>query len=183
MADIAPGTLLISDPFLKDPNFMRTVVLLCEHRFEGSFGFVLNKSFDQELGDLIKNAEGIRFPVYNGGPVQKDTLHFLHQCPELISGGVEVIDGIFWGGDFEEVLSLLKLNKLGKNDIRFFLGYSGWGEGQLTAELDQKSWITREASKGFVFNMSTPQIWKAALKDLGGEYSQMINYPIDPQLN
>ena len=183
MADIAPGTLLISDPFLKDPNFARTVVLLCEHRQEGSFGFVLNKSFNQELGDLIKDAEGLRFPVFDGGPVQKDTLHFLHQRPDQISGGIEVIDGIFWGGDFEEVLSLLKEKKLDKNDIRFFLGYSGWGEGQLAGELNEKSWITREADKRFVFNMSTPQIWKAALKDLGGEYSQMINYPIDPQLN
>jgi putative transcriptional regulator len=183
MTDIAPGTLLISDPFLKDPNFMRTVVFLCEHRQEGSFGFVLNKTFDQELGDLIKNAEGIRFPVYEGGPVQKDTLHFLHQCPDLVTGGVEVIDGIFWGGDFEDVLSLLKENKIGKNDIRFFLGYSGWSEGQLSGELEEKSWITREAKKSFVFNMNTQQIWKTALKDLGGEYSQMINYPIDPQLN
>lgn len=162
---------------------MRTVVLLCEHQAEGSFGFVLNKSFDQELGELIIQAEGIRFPVYDGGPVQKDSLHFLHQCPELIAGGIEVINGIFWGGDFEEVLVLLKENKLGRNDIRFFLGYSGWTEGQLNAELETKSWITREASRRLVFNMNTQQIWKEALKDLGGEYSRMINYPIDPQLN
>jgi putative transcriptional regulator len=183
MADITPGILLISDPFLKDPNFMRTVVLVCEHREEGSFGFVLNKTFDQELGDLVKDAEGIRFPVYEGGPVQKDTLHFLHQCPDLIPGGIEVVDGIFWGGDFEEVLLLLKEKKLGKKDIRFFLGYSGWSEGQLLGELAEKSWITREASKPLVFNMDTQQIWKDALGELGGEYSQMINYPIDPQLN
>ncbi len=162
---------------------MRTVVLLCEHQDEGSFGFVLNKTFDQELGDLIKNAEGIRFPVYDGGPVQKDTLHFIHQQPECIPGGMEVVDGIFWGGDFELVLALLKENKLGKNDIRFFLGYSGWGEGQLKVEMDEKSWITRDASRQLVFNMNTQQIWKAALQDLGGEYSQMVNYPIDPQLN
>lgn len=183
MAELDKGILLISDPFLKDPNFIRTVILLCEHQFEGSFGFVLNKTFDQELGDLITHAEGIRFPVYEGGPVQKDTLHFLHQCPDLIPGGIEVTDGIYWGGDFDDVLSLLKENKLGKNDIRFFLGYSGWSEGQLSTELKEKSWITREASRPLVFNLNTPQLWKAALKDLGGEYSQMINYPIDPQLN
>jgi putative transcriptional regulator len=182
MADIAPGILLISDPFLKDPNFKRTVVFLCEHREEGSFGFVLNKTCDQELGDLIQNAEGIRFPVYIGGPVQKDTLHFIHQCPDLL-GGFEVTDGIYWGGDFETVLTLLKEKKLGKNDIRFFLGYSGWSEGQLAGELEEKSWITRDANRKFVFNMNSQQIWKAALADLGGEYSQMVNYPIDPQLN
>ncbi len=183
MADPAPGILLISDPFLKDPNFIRTVVLLCEHQVEGSFGFVLNKHFNKELGDLITQAKGVRFPIYDGGPVQKDTLHFLHQCPDKIPGGIEVIDGIYWGGDFEEVLSLLKEKELTKNEIRFFLGYSGWTEGQLSAELEEKSWITRKASKPLVFTLNTPQLWKAALRDLGGEYSQMINYPIDPQLN
>ncbi len=183
MIDIAPGILLISDPFLKDPNFMRTVILLCEHRQEGSFGFVLNKTHDQELGDLMANAEGIRFPVYNGGPVQKDTLHFLHTAPALIGGSIEVIDGIYWGGDFEEVLTRIKNKQLGKKDIRFFLGYSGWGEGQLANEMDEKSWITRQASRPLVFQTDTVRIWKEALQDLGGEYSQMINYPIDPQLN
>ncbi len=162
---------------------MRTVVLLCEHREEGSFGFVLNKSFDQQLGDLIKDAEGIRFPVYDGGPVQKDTLHFIHRCPDKITGGIELTDGIFWGGDFEEVLSLLKAKKLQQNDIRFFLGYSGWGEGQLNGELEGKSWITRPANRQLVFNMNTQQIWKSALEEMGGEYTQMTNYPIDPQLN
>jgi putative transcriptional regulator len=182
MIDAVPGILLISDPFLKDPNFMRTVVFLCEHRQEGSFGFVLNKRLDHQLGDLIKNAEGIRFPVFEGGPVQKDTLHFLHQVPDFV-GGIEVTDGIYWGGDFEAVLSLLRNNQLNKSDIRFFLGYSGWGEEQLAGELEEKSWITREASRQLVFNIETQQIWKAALADLGGEYSQMIHYPIDPQLN
>jgi putative transcriptional regulator len=183
MADAAPGILLISDPFLKDPNFQRTVVFLCEHRDEGSFGFVLNKTYDQELGDLIKDAEGIRFPVYEGGPVQKDTLHFLHQCPDLIPGGIEVIAGIYWGGDFEDVLELLKQKRIGKKDIRFFLGYSGWSEGQLDGELNEKSWIIREASRKLVFNMDTKETWKQALGELGGEYQQMTNYPIDPQLN
>ncbi len=183
MAGIEPGILLISDPFLKDPNFKRTVVLLCEHREEGSFGFVLNKSFDQELGDLIKDVDGIRFPVYDGGPVQKDTLHFLHRCPARIPGGIELVDGIFWGGDFEDVLRLLKEKELQQQDIRFFLGYSGWGEGQLDGELKEKSWITRPASTPLVFNMNTQQIWKNALKDMGGEYTQMTNYPTDPQLN
>jgi putative transcriptional regulator len=183
MTEAGPGILLISDPFLKDPNFHRTVVFLCEHRDEGSFGFVLNKNHDYEIGDLIKDAEGIRFPVYEGGPVQKDTLHFLHQCPELIPGGLEVVDGIYWGGDFENVLELLRSKQIGKKDIRFFLGYSGWSDGQLDSELKEKSWITRAASRALVFNLDSQETWKAALGELGGEYSQMTNYPSDPQLN
>ncbi|HNJ58335.1 MAG TPA: YqgE/AlgH family protein, partial [Chitinophagaceae bacterium] len=93
------------------------------------------------------------------------------------------LDNIYWGGEFELVVDLIKTKKISKNDIRFFIGYSGWGEGQLADELQTKSWITRQATTTLVFNSKTENIWKDALKDLGGEYSQMVNYPIDPQLN
>ncbi len=183
MVDIAPGLLLISDPFLKDPNFLRTVVLLCDHQPEGSFGFVLNKPYEQDLDNFMTDFEGLHIPLYYGGPVQVDTVHFLHKCPDLIPGGAEVGDGIFWGGDFEEAAALIKAKRLRNSDIRFFIGYSGWGEGQLAEELKSKSWITREGTQDLVFHKQVDQIWKDSLKDLGGEYSQMVNYPIDPQLN
>lgn len=183
MTDPVPGILLISDPFLKDPNFMRTVILLCEHQQEGSFGFVLNRPYDQPLGELISDLEGTVIPVYYGGPVQLDTVHFLHTRPDLIEGGFEVTDGIYWGGDFEQVVSLIKSHKLKSKDIRFYIGYSGWGDGQLENELKEKSWITREGTKKLVFHKQADTIWREALKDLGGEYTQMTNYPIDPQLN
>ncbi len=183
MVQVQSGILLISDPFLKDPNFLRTVVLLCEHQTEGSLGFILNRLFPQTIGDLISGLEECNFPVYYGGPVQKDTIHFLHKRPDLIEEGIEIIDGIYWGGDFGEVVELIKEKKLLQNDIRFFLGYSGWGEQQLENELKEKSWITREAMRKLVFHKNTDAIWKDALIDLGGEYSQMTNYPIDPQLN
>jgi putative transcriptional regulator len=183
MPDIKPGLLLISDPFLKDPNFMRTVILLCEHQPEGSMGFVLNKKIDQDLSDLIDNAAGIHFPIYQGGPVQTNTLHFIHRQPDLIAGGIEILDGVFWGGDFEEALKGLQENKITENDIRFFLGYSGWGSNQLATELAEKSWITRAATVPLIFEDTNHQLWKKSLAELGGEYAQMTNYPIDPQLN
>jgi len=183
MNDLAAGTLLISDPFLKDPNFLRTVVLLCEHQFEGSFGFVLNKLYDQNIGELMEDLEDINFPVYFGGPVQVDTLHFLHHCPDLIDGGILVTDNTYWGGNFETVTALLKQNRLKQSDIRFYIGYSGWGQGQLEDELKTKSWITTTGTTKLIFHRNVNMIWKDALKDLGGEYEQMVNYPIDPQLN
>src|SRR4051812_27608654 len=140
MDEIMPGKLLIADPFLRDPNFMRSVIFMCEHKEEGSFGFVLNRKYDQFLGELLNGVEFSDFPVYYGGPVQVDTIHFLHQCPNLVTGGIEVVDGIFWGGDFEVVMELLKANRLTNRDIRFFIGYSGWGQGQLEEEMKQKSW-------------------------------------------
>ena len=112
MIDPATGTLLIADPFLKDPNFMRTVVFMCEHEKEGSFGFVLNKQVDQTLDELLNDFEGYSFPVYYGGPVQMDTIHFLHQYPDEIPGGVEVMKGVFWGGNFEILAMLIKNNQV-----------------------------------------------------------------------
>lgn len=183
MPDIKPGSILIADPFLKDPNFKRTVIFICEHQQEGSFGFVLNKEYDQYLGDLFEDLQDNKFPVYFGGPVQLDSIHFLHSCPHLIPGGHEVAEGIFWGGEFDEVVQLMNAGKLTSQDIRFFIGYSGWGEGQLLEEMEQKSWITSDATQELVFVDDVNDTWKIALRNLGGEYVQLINYPIDPQLN
>lgn len=183
MNPLQAGILLISDPFLKDPNFIRTVVLLCEHQEQGSFGFVLNKPLGLMLSDLITGAEGLYIPVSEGGPVQKDSLHFLHCRPDLIEGGLKIADNIHWGGNFGLALSLLQTKELLPTEIRFFVGYSGWGEMQLEQELDERSWITRPAKNHLIFKKEIRTIWKEALTELGGEYSQMVNYPIDPQLN
>jgi putative transcriptional regulator len=94
-----------------------------------------------------------------------------------------VTDGIVWGGDFETILELLKADELTERDIRFFIGYSGWGEGQLEEEMKSKSWITSDGTRKLIFPASVDNTWKDALKQLGGEYVQMVNYPIDPQLN
>jgi putative transcriptional regulator len=127
--------------------------------------------------------DGFEIPVYYGGPVQKDSIHFLHQCPELIPDSMEVIKGIYWGGNFEAVAALIKNNQIELSKIRFFLGYSGWGDGQLTDEMDKNSWLTVNATPGLVFHKQVDEIWKECLKALGGEYEMMINFPIDPQLN
>lgn len=183
MIDPAAGILLISDPFLKDPNFMRTVVFLCEHQEQGSFGFVLNRKFENTLDEILPDLEGFRLPVYYGGPVQMDTLHFLHQYPDEIPGSVEVIKGVYWGGDFELLQQMIRNHRIDENKIRFFIGYSGWGSGQLADELNEKSWLTVKAVSKLIFHPQHNEIWKESLKRLGGDYEMMINFPIDPQLN
>lgn len=183
MLSPGPGILLIAEPFLKDPNFMRTVIFLCDHQEEGSFGFVINKTFGHTLDELMNDMNDLKIPVYYGGPVQMDTIHFLHSAPEKIEGSFEVLNGIYWGGDFETAINLLKSGELDENKIRFFLGYSGWGQGQLAEELKEKSWLTANATRKLVFHNDANEIWKEALKQLGGDYEMMINYPIDPQLN
>ena len=181
MIEPAPGILLISDPFLRDPNFMRTVVFLCEHQDQGSFGFVLNRKYENTIDELIPELDGHKIPVYYGGPVQMDTIHFLHQYPDDIPGGLEVINGVYWGGDFEKVVEMIKNEQLEQNKIRFYIGYSGWSSGQLDDELKEKSWLTVKATRKLVFHGKFEEIWKESLKHLGGDYEMMINFPIDPQ--
>ena len=183
MINPGPGILLIAEPFLKDPNFMRTVVFLCDHQEEGSIGFVINKSYDQNLDELMDDLGDIKVPVFFGGPVQMDTIHFLHQYPNEIPGSFEVLNGIYWGGDFEIAINLIKKGEIDLNKIRFYIGYSGWANGQLNTELEGKSWLTVEATRKIVFHRDTNEIWKDALKHLGGDYEMMTNFPIDPQLN
>lgn len=183
MINPGPGILLIADPFLKDPNFMRTVVFLCEHQDEGSFGFVLNRSYDYTLDELVNGLDDLKLPVYYGGPVQMDTIHFLHQYPEQIPGGYEIAEGIFWGGDFDIAIKLIRDGSIDLKRIRFYIGYSGWGSGQLNDELKEKSWLTVQANRKIIFHKQTDEIWKESLKLLGGDYEMMINFPIDPQLN
>ena len=183
MIQPSSGVLLIAEPFLKDPNFKRTVVFLCEHQPEGSFGFVLNKQYSHTLDELMNDFEGYKILVYYGGPVQADSIHFLHQYPDLIPDSIEVVEGIYWGGNFESVSALIRSNSIDQNKIRFYLGYSGWGDGQLNEEMEQKTWLTVNATPKLVFHKKPGEIWKDSLKLLGGDYEMMVNFPTDPQLN
>ncbi|HSN62242.1 MAG TPA: YqgE/AlgH family protein [Ferruginibacter sp.] len=184
MISPAPGILLIAEPFLKDPSFMRSVVLLCRHEEEeGSFGFVLNNLYHQKLDELIPALAGFDLPVFKGGPVQMDTLHYIHQYPELLPESLKLTEGIYWGGDFEILKTLMLDGLIDPGKIRFFLGYSGWGEGQLADEMQEKSWLTVSANRAIVFDTAQEDIWKLSLIQLGGQYERMIHYPTDPQLN
>ncbi len=184
MNAVSKGTLLIAKPFLGDPNFERGVVLLCDYNPESSFGFVLNQVTDVFLGDVMEEAIYQDIPLYLGGPVEKNTLHFIHKRPDLIAGGSEILEGVFWGGDFEAAKLLINLNTISNNDIRFFVGYSGWGFGQLDEELDSdESWIVTSTNKDFLFDTHPDHFWRDVLKNMGGEYKSIAHYPTDPRLN
>lgn len=177
------GSLLISEPFLPDPNFERTVVLLCEHNEEGSFGFVLNKVSGVTLEEIMEDVNGFDAPVYIGGPVQQDTLHFIHRA-DYLEGGVEIGPGLYWGGNFEQLMILINTKQISTEDFRFFIGYSGWGADQLEDELKADSWIVaNHATPNLVFDQEGENLWRSVLKQLGGRYNIYSNYPTDPRLN
>ncbi len=177
------GSFLIAEPFLNDPNFERSVIFLCEHSESGSLGFVVNYETNLFLGDVLEENIYEDIPLFLGGPVEKNTLHFLHKRPELISGSTKVGNGIYWGGDFEEAKRELNSFTLKPEDIRFFVGYSGWSAGQLDEEMNQKTWITTPADATFLFSTPVKGFWREVLKRMGGEYRSIAHYPTDPSLN
>lgn len=178
------GDLLISEPFLPDPNFERSVILVCEHNEDGALGFVLNKPTELQLEDVMEEINGFEKTLHKGGPVQEDTLHFIHRAGDMLEGSQEIANGIYWGGNFEQLLSLINTKQLDPDDFIFFVGYSGWSPGQLDNELDEDSWIVyKQAGTEDIFNASPESLWRNVLNNMGGKYRVLSNYPIDPRLN
>lgn len=178
------GKLLIAEPSLTgDVSFNRSVVLLAEHNEEGSIGFILNKPLEYSVSDLVSEIE-LPFQVYNGGPVEQDNLYFIHKVPHLIKNSIEISNGIYWGGDFEKAIVLINQKLISENDIRFFLGYSGWASLQLDQELSSKSWIVvKNEYESGIIQKSSVAFWKEKMVELGGNYLLWSNAPENPSLN
>ncbi|NVJ87758.1 MAG: YqgE/AlgH family protein [Algoriphagus sp.] len=178
------GDLLISEPFLQDENFSRSVVLLCEHNEEGSFGLVFNKPSILRLSEIVEELEFLDMEVYVGGPVEQNTLHFVYCGEKKLEGSIAIGEDLWWGGDFQDLVSGLKTGIIPEDSIRFFLGYSGWGPGQLLDELAENVWIIcREKLELETFASTPDELWRSLLKSMGGEFKVIANYPTDPRLN
>lgn len=195
------GLLLVAGTGLRDENFKRTVILLCEHTPGGSFGLTLNRPLDLTVADAIEGLE-VDAPLYLGGPVQNNTIHVLHTCRDLADSSAEIMEGVYWGGDFNlirELLNARSLTHAAPDDFRFYLGYAGWGEGQLDRELAEDAWFLADASadtdspetalraadiaRDFILTDQPDRLWSRVLKAMGGDYAILSNYPEDPRLN
>ncbi|MFT6828166.1 MAG: putative transcriptional regulator [Roseivirga sp.] len=178
------GDLLISEPFLNDPNFDRTVILICENGLEGTFGLVINKTTDLLLDEVMNETIDFNGRLYIGGPVEQNTLHYIHRINIPIEGAIALGNGIYWSGDYEQIKELILTGRVSEEDIKFYLGYSGWSLGQLREELDQQSWFVKpNATERQIFEMDEDALWKSILHEMGGKYKVFSNYPADPRLN
>lgn len=177
------GRLLISKPYLHDPYFKRSVVLLTEHSKEGSVGFILNKEVDINIDEAIEEFPDFESKLYLGGPVQKDSLYYIHTIGDTISDSVEINKGIYWGGNFEVLKVLIESRKIKKSELKFFMGYSGWSADQLANELKNDSWLVADINKVDIINTEPEDLWPDIIRGMGKEYAVLANFPEHPSLN
>jgi putative transcriptional regulator len=179
------GGFLVSEPYLQDPQFFRSVVVLVEHNEQGTIGFVVNKPLNEVLlSELIDVPEGMEMTVFLGGPVQQDTIFFLHELGlGLLPKSIEVTRNLWWSSDFNRLFELIEQGFAEKSQVKVLLGYSGWKVGQLRDECENESWVVAQVPTTFVFEEKVDQLWKNVLKSMGGTFSELARYPIDPNLN
>lgn len=179
----AKGKILLAEPLLLDPYFKRSVIFIAEHNEEGTVGFILNRSVNVKINELLPNFPSVDVQIHWGGPVNRNNLFYLHTRGDIIEGGKEVFDGLYWGGNFDQLKDFLDSGEVTAADIRFFAGYAGWDHGQLSTELEEKSWIVTGANKSLVMKGIKRDLWKKILTKMGRKYEIMANFPEDPTLN
>jgi putative transcriptional regulator len=177
------GKILISEPFLRDSNFGRSVVLLIDHTKEGSMGLIMNKLLPMKLNDVVNEFKYLEdIPLYKGGPMGTDTLFYLHTLKD-VEGALAIGGGLYLNGNFNEIKRYILQGNQIEGNIRFFLGYSGWQDGQLNQEIEENTWMI---GKGEITSLMIDEIknmWKKALGSLGGKYETWSHFPITPSLN
>ncbi|MCK9219011.1 MAG: YqgE/AlgH family protein [Bacteroidales bacterium] len=176
------GIILISEPSLRDFYFRQSVVLLAEHNDEGTFGVIINKPIEARICDVIKDFPQQDYPVYLGGPVKTDSIFFLH-TREDVDNSLLIMQGLYWGGDMDTIKHLIENELITENEIRFFVGYSGWQPNQLDREIREKSWVLSHTSASEVINPSPEKLWSNYLKNMGKDYAIWANFPADPTYN
>ena len=182
-----PGTLLLAVPQMLDKNFMHTVVLVCQHEAGGAYGIVVTRPAFIEVGRLFPEhalLSQLSFPVRRGGPVGEEAFQFLHRVPDAIAGGLELCGGLYLGGDLDSFAEYIATEATAARDVRCFVGYSGWGEGQLEAEFEIGSWLPIPFAPGLVFSEELPEvIWRRAIRSLGGGGEGLSHLPPDVSWN
>jgi len=179
----ARGKVLISEPFLSDEYFKRSIVLLAEYGKDGALGFVLNKPVEMNIDQLVKDFPEVEIPVSLGGPVATNTMHYIHTLGDIIPESKHITGEVYWGGDFETLKAMIREGIAGTDKVRFFIGYSGWGAGQLERELSENSWVITQIDTHGIMSAHTPEAWKNILRHMGRKYRMWAGFPENPGMN
>lgn len=180
---IKAGDILIAKPFLQDGHFKRSVIYLCEHNKEGSLGFIINKSHGLLLRDIFPHLKNANFPLYEGGPVSSNQLFYTHTLGSKLSDSHHIIDDVYWGGNFFELSQLIEQGEVSSEQIRFYIGYSGWDEDQLDEEIKNDMWFSGNTNYNKLIQTSFSELWGEELIKINPGYKAFSDFSFDPSLN
>jgi putative transcriptional regulator len=182
---VAPkqGHILIAEPFLAGSYFNRSIILLASYSEKGAVGFILNKKVDYPVEDLFADFPDFDSEIHIGGPVGTDSIYFIHTLGDTIPGSINIKENLYWGGDFEALKLQIKLGMVNAQQVRFFLGYSGWDAGQLEEEINQNSWLVADIPQADLMTIDENVMWAQSVRSMGGKYSMWENFPENPSLN
>jgi putative transcriptional regulator len=177
------GRLLLTEPFEESEYFQRSVIVLCEHNEDGTFGFVLNNYVDIDLSDFDEMPEfDTRLSL--GGPVNSKNLYYIHTLGDRLDGSILIHDNIYAGGDFNTLKDLMREGEVGRNEVRFFLGYSGWVQNQLNGEIMDNAWLVVDIeTTEQIMDIDNEELWSQLMKKQGGKYKAFAHFPKNPELN
>lgn len=165
---IKRGQILLADPFMDESVFKRAAIYMCEHNKEGSLGFIINKQLDFNIQELVLDFPEFDSNVYYGGPVSTDTIHYVHTKGDILEDAIRITKGIYWGGDFNKLKFFIEKGLIKPNEVRFYLGYSGWEPNQLAQEIETGSWLVADADLNYIFAKRWSVLWNKILEDAGG---------------
>lgn len=184
---IGKGTLLLSSPLLSDPNFKRSVVLILERDGNnGHFGLILNRPLDLSLEDICDMpGDGSRMQVFSGGPVDLQRMFWLHTFGDRLPGSIEILPGLYVGGDYDTLIQAFSNGRSMEGHIRFYLGYSGWTSGQLNKEVEAGAWglLPHPLDPKALIELQGEEMWYSLVRQLGSSYRHWLMLPSDPAMN
>ena len=183
---VAPGTFLVAGPELLDPNFMHAVVLMCQHSDQGAIGLVVNRMLPHTTAEAFPDHPllgAVDMPIFQGGPVELDSMQFVHRAPDEIPGSVQLAEGLWWGQAQSVADFLGRAGARAAESVRLFIGYSGWGAGQLEGELVGGVWLPAAGSADLVFEADRESMWRDVLRSLGDAAEGLSDQPPDPSWN
>jgi putative transcriptional regulator len=176
------GALLIAEPFIPEPTFKRTIVLLSQHNSKGTIGLIVNKPTPLRLNEAIDDFPPFDVPVYWGGPVNLDSIYYVHSLADL-PGCKKIANGLFWGGEFNALKQMVESGTVRSQDIRFVAGFAAWMPHQLEEEILGDNWWITQADIDNTLLENPSVVWGKVLQKMGHIYGILNNFPEDPGMN
>jgi putative transcriptional regulator len=177
---IGVGSILLAKPFWQDEKYKRSVILVLEHDEFGSSGVILNKLSTACVKDILPDTD-FPHPVYYGGPCEVEIISFLHN-KSLIPGCIQLANGLYIGGNFEEMKKIITQKRIRIHDVKFIVGHVGWLKGQLDEEVRQQKWWIESIASDELFRDNWDELWASKLIQSGHVYGVFNKYP-DPIMN